>query len=199
MVLAFLTEAALTLQDDKTAARLRPALEQYAGLNLVAEPFVAVFGSADRYIGAVDSLLGQGDPEASLAIALEMDTRMAAPVHTAQTLAATAAHHRRTGADEARVRDLAGRARAIAEPLRLRRVLRTLGRSAATSRPAGLTDREIEVLRLIGAGLGNRAIGTRLFITENTAANHVRSILAKTGASNRTQAARYATEHGLLP
>jgi len=62
----------------------------------------------------------------------------------------------------------------------------------------GLTDREVEVLRLIGAGLGNREIGTRLFITENTAANHVRSILAKTGASNRTQAARYATEHGLL-
>ena len=38
----------------------------------------------------------------------------------------------------------------------------------------------------------------RLFITENTAANHVRSILAKTGAKNRTQAARYAIDHGLL-
>lgn len=199
MVLAFLAEAALTLQDRATAARLRPPLERYTGLNLVAEPFVALFGSADRYIGAFDSLLGQGDPEASLAAALDMDTRMAAPVHVAHTLAAAAAHHRRIGAGDTRARELARQAREIAEPLRLRRVLRTLGRPATASRPAGLTDREVEVLVLISAGLGNREIGRRLFITENTAANHVRNILTKTGTGNRTQAARYATDHGLLP
>ena len=67
------------------------------------------------------------------------------------------------------------------------------------SLPAGLTEREVEVLARIREGLGNREIGLRLFITQNTAANHVRSILAKTGAANRTQAARYATDHGLLP
>lgn len=85
------------------AARLRPALRPYAGLHLLAEPFVALFGSADRYLGAVDSLLGQGDPEASLVDAVELDTRMAAPVHIAQTLAVAALHHRRAGA-EARAR-----------------------------------------------------------------------------------------------
>ncbi|GAA2711055.1 hypothetical protein Apa02nite_083790 [Actinoplanes palleronii] len=198
MVLAFLVEAALSLQDTGVAAQLRPALDRYAGLNLVAEPFVAVFGSADRYIGAVDSLLGQGDPLASLATALEMDTRIGAAVHVAHTLTATVAHHRRTGASEADVRDLVGRVRTIAEPLRLQRVLRALGTPGSGARPAGLTDREVQVLRLLGAGLGNREIGARLFITENTAANHVRSILAKTGARNRTQAARYAAEHDLL-
>ncbi|MFF5296353.1 ATP-binding protein [Paractinoplanes globisporus] len=197
MVLAFLVEAALWLGDTATAADLRPALDRYAGLNLVAEPFVALFGSADRYIGAVDSLLGQGDPAASLAAALEMDTRVGAPVHVAQTLTAIIEHRRRTGAGEADVRDLVARARAIAEPLGLRRVLRTLGERDTAARPAGLTDRELQVLRLLGAGLGNREIGARLFITENTAANHVRSILAKTGARNRTQAARYAAQHGL--
>jgi DNA-binding CsgD family transcriptional regulator len=199
MVLAFLAEAALALEDRTTATLLRPSLDRYAGLNLVAEPFVALFGSADRYLGALDSLLGQGDPEASLAVALDMDTRMAAPVHVAHTLAAIAAHRRRTGSGDARVREVAGQARLIAEPLQLRRVLRGLGRSTGTSRPAGLTEREVEVLALISAGLSNREIGRRLFITENTAANHVRSILAKTGVDNRTQAARYATDHGLLP
>jgi DNA-binding CsgD family transcriptional regulator len=199
MVLAFLVEAALSTQDTAAATQLRPALDRYAGLNLVAEPFVALFGSADRYIGAVDSLLAQGDPDASLAAALELDTRTRAPVHVAQTLTATIAHHRRTGGSEADVRDLVGRVRAIAEPLGLRRVLRTLGTPDDGGRPAGLTEREVQVLRLIGAGLGNREIGGRLFITENTAANHVRSILAKTGARNRTQAARYAARHGLLP
>lgn len=45
--------------------------------------------------------------------------------------------------------------------------------------------------------LSNQEIGARLFISTNTAANHVRSILMKTGAANRTQAARFATEHEL--
>jgi DNA-binding NarL/FixJ family response regulator len=56
----------------------------------------------------------------------------------------------------------------------------------------------MDVLRLLGAGASNREIAGQLFITENTAANHVRSILMKTGAGNRTQAAIYASTHGLL-
>ena len=61
----------------------------------------------------------------------------------------------------------------------------------------GLTQREVEVLRLLAAGLSNREIGVQLYISANTAANHVRSILTKTGTTNRTQAARYATNHHL--
>ena len=63
--------------------------------------------------------------------------------------------------------------------------------------PAGLTAREREVLRLIGEGASNRSIAERLVISENTAANHVRSILIKIGAANRTQAAMFAVAHGL--
>ena len=65
-------------------------------------------------------------------------------------------------------------------------------------RNEGLTQRETEVVRLLGEGLSNREIANRLVISENTAANHVRSILAKTGSENRTQAALYASAHGLL-
>ena len=54
------------------------------------------------------------------------------------------------------------------------------------------------MLRLLAEGLSNRAIGERLYISTNTAANHVRSILIKTGAANRTQAAMYAADHELL-
>jgi len=57
---------------------------------------------------------------------------------------------------------------------------------------AGLTAREIDVLRLLARGRSNRAIATELRISENTAANHVRSILIKTGAANRTQVAMMA-------
>jgi DNA-binding NarL/FixJ family response regulator len=61
-----------------------------------------------------------------------------------------------------------------------------------------LSGREVEVLRLVAAGLSNRAIGERLHISPNTAANHVRSILQKTASANRAEATAYAARHGLL-
>jgi DNA-binding CsgD family transcriptional regulator len=64
--------------------------------------------------------------------------------------------------------------------------------------PAGLSAREVEVLCLVAAGCSNREIGERLSISGNTAANHVRAILQKTGCANRTEAAAYAASHGLL-
>lgn len=58
--------------------------------------------------------------------------------------------------------------------------------------PAGLSDREAEVLRLIAAGRTNPQIAERLVISLNTVQRHVSSILWKTGAANRTEAAAYA-------
>ena len=65
--------------------------------------------------------------------------------------------------------------------------------------PAGLTAREIEVLRLLARGLSNKAIASRLVITPKTVGNHVEHIYAKIGASNRAAAGLYALRHGLLP
>ena len=52
------------------------------------------------------------------------------------------------------------------------------------------------MLRLVAAGCSNREIGAALFISEHTAANHVRSILRKTDCANRTEAAAYAYRRG---
>jgi NarL family two-component system response regulator LiaR len=60
-----------------------------------------------------------------------------------------------------------------------------------------LTEREIEVLRLIARGLSNADIADRLFLSDCTVRNHVSSILAKLGVSDRTQAAVIAIQHGL--
>ncbi|MBP1706575.1 MAG: two component transcriptional regulator, LuxR family, partial [Chloroflexi bacterium] len=60
-----------------------------------------------------------------------------------------------------------------------------------------LTEREIDVLRLIAKGLNNAEISERLFLSEGTVRNHVSSILAKLGLSDRTQAAVIAIQHGL--
>jgi HD-GYP domain-containing protein (c-di-GMP phosphodiesterase class II) len=64
--------------------------------------------------------------------------------------------------------------------------------------PAGLTGREVEVLRLVTLGFSNREIAERLVITRKTASNHVEHVYAKTGASNRARAALFAMQHGLM-
>ena len=63
---------------------------------------------------------------------------------------------------------------------------------------AGLTAREVEVLRLVAQGLSNKEIGARLVISPKTAGNHVEHIYAKIGASSRAAASLFAMRHGLL-
>jgi DNA-binding NarL/FixJ family response regulator len=60
-----------------------------------------------------------------------------------------------------------------------------------------LSERELEVLRLLGQGTANREIAERLSLTEGTVKNYISSILSKTGLHDRTQAALYAVRHKL--
>jgi DNA-binding NarL/FixJ family response regulator len=61
-----------------------------------------------------------------------------------------------------------------------------------------LTARELDVLRLIARGATNREIATRLHLSEGTVKNHISRMLTRLGLRDRTQAALYAREHGLL-
>jgi HD-GYP domain-containing protein (c-di-GMP phosphodiesterase class II) len=65
--------------------------------------------------------------------------------------------------------------------------------------PAGLTPREVEVLRMLARGLPNKEIASRLVISPKTVSNHVEHIYAKIGASTRAGAALFAMRQGLLP
>jgi NarL family two-component system response regulator LiaR len=67
----------------------------------------------------------------------------------------------------------------------------------ATLITSKLTQREVEVLRLIARGLTNADIANQLFLSDGTVRNHVSAILAKLGISDRTQAAVIAIQHGL--
>jgi DNA-binding CsgD family transcriptional regulator len=64
--------------------------------------------------------------------------------------------------------------------------------------PAGLTNREVEVLRLLVRGLSNKEIAVRLVISRKTAENHVAHIYQKLGVSNRARASLFAMKHGLM-
>jgi len=64
--------------------------------------------------------------------------------------------------------------------------------------PADLSAREIEVLELIVKGHGNKQIAFELGIAEHTVKNHVKNILSKLGADDRTQAATAAIQRGII-
>jgi HD-GYP domain-containing protein (c-di-GMP phosphodiesterase class II) len=69
---------------------------------------------------------------------------------------------------------------------------------AATAWPAGLSDREVEVLRLVAHGLSNAQVAAELTISRRTAEHHVQHVYGKIGVSTRAGAAMFAMEHGLL-
>jgi HD-GYP domain-containing protein (c-di-GMP phosphodiesterase class II) len=79
-------------------------------------------------------------------------------------------------------------------------VLRAAGHRAPARRggPAGLTPREVEVLRLLARGHTNREIARRLTMTPKTASNHIEHIYAKAGVTSRATATLFATQHGLV-
>ena len=72
------------------------------------------------------------------------------------------------------------------------------GERRAGARPAGLTPREVEALRLIAAGRTNKEIATELVISVATVERHIFHIYAKIGARGRADAITYALRYGLV-
>jgi DNA-binding NarL/FixJ family response regulator len=84
------------------------------------------------------------------------------------------------------------------DPTIARRLMSSLRAGPSDDVTAELTSRELEVLRLVGAGEANKEIAAELRISERTARTHVSNILAKLGLSSRTQAALWAVREGLV-
>jgi DNA-binding CsgD family transcriptional regulator len=210
--LATLALACYHLGEAGTAVKLYPLLEPYADRNIVTGRVGAIcLGPAAYFLGLLHLTLSL--PEQALlrfqqaaAVAGRMQARpMLAMSREGQARALLALD--RPG-DRQQATALLDEVTAIAQALGIR----GLGKRAATLRtaipattaapraptwPDGLTDREVEVLRLIATGHSNRAIAQALFISPNTVLHHVSSIYAKLGAANRAEAAAYATRRGL--
>jgi DNA-binding CsgD family transcriptional regulator/tetratricopeptide (TPR) repeat protein len=202
--LTYLTDGCAALGDQATAAIVYPELEPLAGANVMIGHLVACYGAADRYLGMLAATLGEGErAEEHFESAMDLNRRMGAPTWLAHTAYEYARLLLARGPGQrARGEALLGEAAALAEhigmPALLGRIL-GLGSSAPrTGRPDGLSTREVQILSLVAQGLSNREIGGTLFISEHTAANHIRSILRKTRCANRTEAASYAHRHGLI-
>jgi len=109
-------------------------------------------------------------------------------------------------ANAARALDILDRLGADAVASKVRRELRSQGvtavparrRSATLANPAGLTTRQVEVLRLLGDGLTNSELAERLYLSVKTVDHHVSAILNKLEVNKRRDAVRKARELGLL-
>ncbi|HVP76139.1 MAG TPA: AAA family ATPase [Gaiellaceae bacterium] len=201
--LTYLTDAAAALGDEATAALVYRELEPHGGANVMIGHLVSCYGAADRYLGMLAATLGETERAVEhFEAALELNRRMGAATwlaHTAYEYGRFLLQRRRGDRDRAgallgEAASLAGR---IVMPALLGRI-EALGTSApGFGLPDGLSPREVQILGLVAQGLSNREIGRTLTISEHTAANHVRSILRKTGCANRTEAASYAHRHRL--
>jgi DNA-binding CsgD family transcriptional regulator/tetratricopeptide (TPR) repeat protein len=164
----------------------------------VGTPFLSA--ASAHATGAV--LLVKGDiaaASASLRQACEIWRDLGMPYEEAQSCRLMAALCERRGDLDGHRLELDA-ARKLLEQLNARSVavIDELGKRAP-HRPAGsLSERELQVLRLLAAGKTNRAIAEELFISEKTVARHVSNIFDKVGVSSRTGATAWAFQHNLI-
>ncbi len=204
VALSFLADTCLLLDDATNAPVLLAELDRFAGHTLAAG-FSACAGPADRLRAGLAELAGRPDQADKLVLdALALVERSGSPVWRARLEQTWSQMLARRG-DDAGADEHLARAASIAELIG-QLFVQVQGAGAAGAAPGapvpaelpdGLTPREVEVLKLVAVGRSNREIAATLFISPNTAANHVRSILQKTASGNRTQAAAYAVRHNI--
>jgi HD-GYP domain-containing protein (c-di-GMP phosphodiesterase class II)/DNA-binding CsgD family transcriptional regulator len=182
-----------------TAERERVRLHPYLTERILGRvPGLARIG---RIAGAHHERMdGSGYPRADTGAELTVQQRLlaAADVYCAlgeprpHRPAAPAADAARILREEARLGRL--------DPEAVDAVLTAAGHPVGRRRPwpAGLTAREVEVLRLVAQGMSSREVADRLVLSTKTVRNHVERVYAKIGVTNRTGATLYALEHGLV-
>jgi HD-GYP domain-containing protein (c-di-GMP phosphodiesterase class II) len=161
-------------------------------------PALAPLGAIAVQCG--ERLDGSGHPHGLTGAAISREGRLLAAADVYVSLREPRPHR-----DPLAPNDAAGRLRGQVRAGRLEAeaveaVLAAAGHRAVrrTGGPAGLTAREVEVLRLIARGLSTKDVAERLVISRKTVANHVEHIYAKVGCTNRAGAALFATQQGLL-
>jgi DNA-binding CsgD family transcriptional regulator len=162
---------------------------------------------AHRLLGELDTAIGNwDDAERHLLESLRLAEACAAPFERALTLLALAGLRMATG-DVPEARSLLDDATDTFTRLEARPALTRAEALAAEltgttapvpEYPAGLTQREVEVLRLVAAGQTNARIAEELFISRRTVDQHLRSIYNKLAVSSRAAATRYAVENHLV-
>jgi DNA-binding CsgD family transcriptional regulator len=135
---------------------------------------------------------------ATLRSAVARWTELGVPYEMATARMLLGEAHRRTGDEGAAAADFAA-ARQLFDDLGVHVDGRGSElRRMTAERPDGLTEREVEVLRLVAAGKTNKQVAATLHLSDKTIARHLSNIFTKIGVSTRTAATAFAFEHGLV-
>ena len=127
-----------------------------------------------------------------------MTTRILAAADAYRTLIEPRPHRPALTPEEAADRSRRGASTGLLDADAVSAVLRAAGQAVPRiSRPAGLTDREAQVLAMVARGLLTKQVATRLGISPKTADRHLQNAYAKAGVSTRAAAALFAMKHGL--
>jgi DNA-binding CsgD family transcriptional regulator len=200
--LTYLADVCAIAGDAEMAKLVYAELLPHSGSSVMIGHAVACYGAADRYLGMLAAVAGDRDRAAlHFEAALARDREAGASTWVAHTACEYGRLLREGGRpdDATRAAELLAEAADLARRIGMRSLLERIHPPGGpVETPAGLSPREVEILRLVARGLSNRDVGRALSISEHTAANHIRSILRKTGAANRTEAAAYAHANGLL-
>jgi ATP/maltotriose-dependent transcriptional regulator MalT len=172
-------------------------------LRVMADTLGTIYLRAQADRAEARLLIGTDAPEQAIPLLREswaVWRRLEAPYEGAVTRVLMGRANRAFGDEEAAqlefdaARTVLGELGAVADLDRLERIAAEPGRPTAS---AGLTKRELEVLRLIAGGWSNRQIANELFLSERTVARHVSNILGKLDLPNRAAATAFAFEHRL--
>ena len=219
LAVALLAELAVRFGDERGAAALYGMLLPYATRNVCFSD-IATVGAAERYLGLLAAATGRWDTaERHFEGAAAFNARMAARPWLAWTEHdhATMLLRRRAPGDLHRAGELLDRALTVAHELGMTRLARRAeqtrtelaaltqqprrrgraGGHAGTPGPYGLSDRELEVLRLIAAGRTNQEIAAELTLSVRTVERHAENLYARLGVRGRLDAAAFALRHGL--
>lgn len=146
-----------------------------------------------------EHLDGSGYHRAAAGMAIALPARVLACADALHAMTQERPHRPALSLDEAAALLVVERDAGRLDPDAVGAVLEAAGQRAPLAhRPAGLTERQVEVLRLVSAGLSNPEIASRLVLSRRTAERHVQDIYARIGVSTRAGATLFAMEHGLL-
>jgi DNA-binding CsgD family transcriptional regulator len=203
--LAWLAELCAAIDAVDEAAIVYDALLTVADEN-VSGATKYTGGSTHQYLGLLATTLERWDAAGEhFEQALARNEEWGYRLHAAYTRYgwATMLLHRGRAGDSSRAHELLNEARAEAREIGSVRLLRRIEELAPSSSggkmpyPAGLTQREVEVLQQVARGLTDAEIAEELYISPRTVSQHLRNSYNKLGVNNRAEATRFAVEQGI--